>query len=381
MKPFRVDVPDAALDDLRQRLSRARWPEPATVTDWTQGVPVDWLRALCDHWAGGYDWRRLEGRLNALPQYVTELDGVEVHLIHLRSPEPAALPLILSHGWPGSVVEFLDVLGPLSDPAAHGGNAADAFHVVCPSLPGFGFSGKPAETGWGPRRIAAAWAELMARLGYDRYGAQGGDWGSAITTSLAAHFPDRLAGIHLNYSSVRPSSMDDLTEFEERAVADLGYHREWGMGYSLQQATRPQTLGYGLVDSPVGQCAWIAEKYWAWTDHDGDPLGALDRDRMLDNISVYWHTATAASSARIYWEDGFARPSNLNRVRLPKPLTVPVGVSVFPREITRPSRRWCDQAYPDLRHYEQLDRGGHFAAWEEPDLFVEQVRTAFRTMR
>ena len=381
MKPFRVDVPDAALDDLRQRLTRARWPEPATVPDWSQGVPVDWLRALCDHWARGYDWRRLELRLNGLPQFVTELDGVDVHLIHLRSPEPAALPLILSHGWPGSVVEFLDVLGPLTDPVAHGGDAADAFHVVCPSLPGFGFSGKPTGTGWGPARIAAAWAGLMAGLGYDRYGAQGGDWGSAITTSLAAQFPARLAGIHLNYAPVRPSSMEDLTEFERRSVEDVAYHREWGMGYSMQQATRPQTLGYGLVDSPVGQCAWIAEKYWAWTDHDGDPLSALDRDRMLDNVSVYWHTETAASSARIYWEDGFARPSNRNRLRQQEPLRVPVGVSVFPREIMRPSRRWCEQRYLDLRFYEQVDRGGHFAAWEQPDLFVDQVRRAFREMR
>jgi pimeloyl-ACP methyl ester carboxylesterase len=253
--------------------------------------------------------------------------------------------------------------------------------VVCPSLPGFGFSGKPTGTGWNPRRIAAAWAELMARLGYDRYGAQGGDWGSAITTTLATLYPDRLAGIHINFARLQPSTMDDLTEFEQRSLAALGEHQEWGMGYSLQQATRPQTLGYGLVDSPVGQCAWIAEKYWAWTDHDGDPLSALDRDQMLDNISVYWHTGTAASSARIYWEDGFARPSNRNRVRQMKPLDVPVGVSVFPREIVRPSRRWCEHVYPDLRHYAQLDRGGHFAAWEQPDLFVDEVRQAFRTMR
>jgi epoxide hydrolase len=381
MKPFRVDVPDEALEDLRQRLARARWPEPATVADWSQGVPIAWLRVLCDHWAGGYDWRRLEAQLNALPQYVTALDGVEVHVIHLRSPEPGALPLILSHGWPGSVVEFLDVLGPLADPVAHGGEAADAFHVVCPSLPGFGFSGKPAETGWGPGRIASAWAELMTRLGYDRFGAQGGDWGSAITTSLAERHPDRLVGIHLNYAPVRPSTMEDLTEDEQRSIADLGEHREWGMGYSMQQATRPQTLGYGLVDSPVGQCAWITEKYWAWTDHDGDPLRALDRDRMLDNVSVYWHTASAASSARIYWEDGFARPSQRNRMRQEQPIQVPAGVSIFPREIMRPSRRWCEQHYADLRFYEQLDRGGHFAAWEQPELFVDQVRRAFRTMR
>jgi pimeloyl-ACP methyl ester carboxylesterase len=383
MDPFHVDVPEEALEDLRQRLARTRWPEPATVPDWSQGVPVDWLRVLCDHWATGYDWRRLEARLNGLPQFVAPVDGIDVHLIHVRSPEPSALPLIVSHGWPGSVVEFLDVLGPLTDPVAHGGAAADAFHVVCPSLPGFGWSGKPTATGWGPRRIADAWASLMTTLGYDRFGAQGGDWGSAITTGLADRHPDRLAGIHLNYVPVRPSHAtdDDLTEFERKSMADLGYHREWGMGYSMQQATRPQTLGYGLVDSPVGQCAWIAEKYWAWTDHDGDPLGALDRDRMLDNVSVYWHTGTAASSARIYWEDGFARPSNRDRYRQQEPLRVPVGVSVFPREIVRPSRRWCERVYPDLRFYEQVDRGGHFAAWEQPDLFVDQVRRAFRQMR
>ncbi len=383
LRPLHIAVPDTALDDLRQRLTRARWPEPATAPDWGQGVPVDWLRALCGYWADRYDWRRLEARLNLLPQFMTEVDGADIHVIHLRSPHPDALPLVLTHGWPGSVVEFLDVLGPLTDPVAHGGNAGDAFHVVCPSLPGFGFSGKPTGTGWGPRRIAAAWSRLMERLGYDRYGAQGGDWGSAVTTSLAARYPDRLVGIHLNYAPVGPppSMKDDLTDDERRSLADLGEHREWGMGYSLQQGTRPQTLGYGLVDSPVGQCAWIAEKYWAWTDHDGDPLSALTHDQMLDNVSVYWHTATAASSARIYWEDGFARPSNLKRPRTPEPIGVPVGVSVFRREIIRPSRRWCEHAYQDLRFYEQPERGGHFAAFEQPDVFVDQVRRAFRTMR
>ncbi len=378
MKPFAVSVDDGALEDLRRRLAGARWPEPATVPDWSQGVPVSWLRELCGYWADGYDWRRLEARLNALPQYLTELDGVEVHLIHVRSPHPDALPLVMTHGWPGSVVEFLDVLEPLvADPR-------DPFHVVCPSLPGFGFSGKPAEPGWNPARIARAWSLLMSQLGYERFGAQGGDWGSAVTTELAQQFPDRVVGIHLNYASwpVRERAEDDeLTEFEQRTVADAREHLEWGSGYALEQATRPQTLGYGLVDSPVGQCAWIAEKYWAWTDHHGDPLQALTRDQMLDNISVYWHTATAASSARIYWEDGFARPSHRGAVRHTTPPPVPVGVSVFPREILRPSRRWCERYYPDLRFYEQLDRGGHFAAWEQPDLFVDQVRRAFRTMR
>jgi epoxide hydrolase len=384
LNPYQISIPDSALEDLRQRLARARWPEPATAPDWNQGVPMHWLRGLCGYWADEYDWRRLESRLNALPQFITELDGVDVHCVHLRSPQPDALPLILTHGWPGSVVEFLDVLGPLADPVAHGGDAGDAFHVVCPSLPGFGFSGKPAEPGWGTARIARAWSVLMTRLGYERFGAQGGDWGAGVTRDLAAAYPERLAGIHLNYAPwpVRDrSTSDDLTEFERKSLADLAYHMEWGSGYALQQATRPQTLGYGLTDSPVGQCAWIAEKYWAWTDHDGDPLDALSRDQMLDNVSVYWHTSTAASSARIYWEDGFARPSG-RRSRPPaEPIAVPVGISVFPREIIRPSRRWCEQAYADLRFFEHLDRGGHFAAFEQPALFVDQVRRAFRTMR
>jgi pimeloyl-ACP methyl ester carboxylesterase len=379
VRPFHIAVPDSDLEDLRQRLTRARWPEPATVPGWGQGVPVDWLRDLCAYWADGYDWRRLEARLNGLTHRVTTIDGVDVHFIHRRSSHPGAVPLVLTHGWPGSVVEFLDVIGRLAD------DPDDPFHVVCPSLPGFGFSGKPTGPGWGPARIAAAWAELMGRLGYDRFGAQGGDWGSAVTTQLGSQVPDRLIGIHLNYAPVAPppstSDDPDLTDEERESLAAVGEHREWGMGYSTQQGTRPQTLGYALVDSPVGQCAWIAEKYWAWTDHDGDPLSALSRDQMLDNISLYWHTATAASSARIYWEDGFARPSARNRVRQRAPLSVPTGISVFPREIVRPSRRWCERYFLDLRFYEQPDRGGHFAAWEQPALFVDQVRRAFRTMR
>ncbi|HKT03983.1 MAG TPA: epoxide hydrolase [Rugosimonospora sp.] len=384
MRPITIEVPDSALADLRERLARARWPEPATVPDWGQGVPDGWLRELCGYWADGYDWRALEARLNAVPQFLTELDGVDIHVLHARSPVAGALPLVLTHGWPGSVVEFLDVLGPLSDPVAHGGAAQDAFHVVCPALPGFGFSGKPAQPGWGLDRIAAAWAGLMSRLGYERFGAQGGDWGAGVTTSLARQFPDRLVGIHLNYAPwpvAARSTGDDLTEDERDCLAAAAEFQEWGAAYALQQGTRPQTLGYGLTDSPVGQCAWIAEKFWAWTDHAGDPLQALSRDRMLDNISLYWHTASAASSARIYWEDGFVRPSRRAAGARAEPPAVPVGVSVFPREILRPSRRWCEAYYPDLRFYERLDRGGHFAAFEQPELFVDQVRRAFRTMR
>jgi pimeloyl-ACP methyl ester carboxylesterase len=383
LTPFTVSVSPDDLIDLRHRIERTRWPEPATVADWSQGVPLPWLRELCDYWASAYDWRRLEARLNSLPQYTAERDGVTVHCIHMRSSQPDAMPLLLTHGWPGSVVEFLDVLGPLVDPVAHGAEARDAFHVVCPSLPGFGFSSKPAEPGWNPARVARAWAGLMTELGYDRFVAQGGDWGSPVTMALASQFPQRVVGIHLNYAPVPAdrSTMDSMTEMEQRSIADTRFHLEWGSGYALQQGTRPQTLGYGLLDSPVGQCAWIAEKYWAWTDHDGDPYQALSRDQMLDNISLYWHTATAASSARIYWEDGFARPSARRAGRTIEPLSLPVGISVFPREIIRPSRRWCEQYFADLRFYETPDRGGHFAAWEEPELFVDQIRRAFRTMR
>jgi pimeloyl-ACP methyl ester carboxylesterase len=383
VNPFHVEVGDDELDDLRDRLARARWPEPEPVPDWSQGVPVAWLRDLCAYWRDGYDWRRCEKRFAELPQFRTEIEGVGVHFIHVPSPVPDALPLVMTHGWPGSVVEFLDVIGPLTDPAAHGGDPADAFHVVCPSLPGYGFSDRPSEPGWDLDRIADAWAALMARLGYERYGAQGGDWGGAVATLLGQRDRDHVLGVHTNMAIVMPDpdTMDDLTDFEQRSLADLGEMMEWGAGYALEQGTRPQTVGYGLVDSPVGQAAWIAEKYWAWTDHDGDPYQALTRDQMLDNISVYWHTASAASSARIYWEDGFARPSARRAGRQPDAVSVPVAVSVFPREIIRPSRRWCERYYADLRFYEELDRGGHFAAFEQPELFVDQVRRAFRTMR
>jgi pimeloyl-ACP methyl ester carboxylesterase len=381
--PFRVDIPDVELDDLGARLARARWPESEPVNDWSQGVPVDWLRDLCAYWRDGYDWRRCEKRLNDLPQFTTEIDGLGIHFVHVPSQSSDALPLVMTHGWPGSVIEFLDVIGPLADPAAHGGDPADAFHVVCPSLPGYGFSDKPAESGWGIDRIADAWAALMARLGYDRYGAQGGDWGGAVSTALGQRDADHVIGIHTNMAMVGPDpdTMGDLTDLEQRALADLAETFEWGVGYALEQSTRPQTLGYGLVDSPVGQCAWIAEKYWAWTDHDGDPTSALTRDQMLDNVVLYWLTASAASSARLYWESGWARPSGRAQLASAEPLTMPAGVSIFPREIVRPSRRWCEKRYTDLRFYEQPDRGGHFAAWEQPELFVDQARRAFRTMR
>lgn len=386
VEPFVYRAPGDELDDLRRRLRTARWPEAATVDDWSQGVPLAWLQDLCAYWADGYDWRRCEDRLAALPQVRTAIDGLGIHAIHVRSPHSEAPALVMTHGWPGSVVELLDVIGPLTDPTAHGGDADDAVHLVCPSLPGYGFSDKPTEPGWGVPHIADAWVELMARLGYDRFYAQGGDWGSEVTTVLGTVHPEKVIGIHLNMASVGPGrgGTDDLTPEEQAALADMAEHQEWGIGYSTQQATRPQTLGYGLTDSPIGQCAWIAEKYWAWTDHDGDPTSALSRDQMLDNITLYWLTRTAASSARLYWEAGFARASagRSGSAGGPRPkVQVPTGVSVYPREIVRPSRRWCERRYPDLRFYDRPAHGGHFAAWEEPESFVEQVRSALRTMR
>jgi pimeloyl-ACP methyl ester carboxylesterase len=371
--PFLLDVPEAALDDLRRRLRQTRWPDAEPVDDWSQGVPLAYVQDLCRYWAEEHDWRATEARLNGLGPSRTEIDGLGIHFLHVRSPHAGALPLVLTHGWPGSVVEFLDVVGPLTDPTAHGGDAADAFHVVCPSLPGYGFSDKPASTGWGVDRIAAAWAELMRRLGYDRYGAQGGDWGSMVTGGLGQVDPDHVVGIHVNMPVAGPAEGPDLTPAELHALEGYNEHRTWGTGYSKQQSTRPQTLGYGLADSPAGQCAWIVEKFWAWTDCDGQPERALTRDQMLDNVMLYWLPGAGASSARLYWES-FRNP------RL-DPVPVPAGCSIFPREIMRPPRRWVEARYTDLRYWNELDVGGHFAAFEQPGLFVDEIRSFFRLVR
>ena len=374
MNEFAIRLDQRDIDDLRDRLARTRWPEREAVADWSQGIPLAYTQELCAYWANEYDFGFAD-RINAFPQFRTEVDGLGIHFLHVRSPEPDALPLVLTHGWPGSVVEFLKVLGPLADPRAHGGDPADAFHVVAPSLPGYGWSDKPSAAGWGVPRIATAWASLMRELGYERYGAQGGDWGAGITTTMGEQEPDGLIGIHVNMAVAMPdpSTMDNLTPAEQKALDDVGEHMKSGTGYSTQQSTRPQTLGYGLTDSPVGQCAWIAEKFWAWTDCNGHPENALTKQEMLDNISVYWFTATAASSARLYWES--FRSSHA------APVAVPTGISIYPREIIRPSRRWCEQRYTDIRWYDELDRGGHFAAFEQPDSFVDQVRGFFRTVR
>jgi pimeloyl-ACP methyl ester carboxylesterase len=372
--PFRVEFGADAIADLRDRLARTRWPEAETVDDWSQGVPRAFLQHLCRYWAEEYDFAAATERLNAFPQFRTTIDGLGIHFLHRRSSHPDALPLVVTHGWPGSVTEFLEVVEPLCEPERHGGRAEDAFHVVCPSLPGYGFSDRPATTGWGLERIADAWAVLMSRLGYRRFGAQGGDWGSAVSTTLAERHADRLVGIHVNMPTVPlPPLPDDATERERAAIDDYAWHLRWGTGYSLLQATRPQTLGYGLVDSPVAQCAWIVEKFWAWTDCGGDPLSAFTEDQLLDNVTVYWMTGTGASSGRLYWEGYWAG-------ELP-PVTVPTGVSVFPREIRRPSRRWTETRFGDIRWWNEPAEGGHFAAFERPAIFVDEVRSAFRAMR
>lgn len=369
--PFTIDVADDVLDDLRRRLHNTRWPEAELVDDWSQGIPLSYVQEVCDYWADEYDWRAREAALNRFDQFITEIDGIDIHFVHMRSPHENALPLIITHGWPGSIVEFHKVLEPLTDPTAHGSDAAHAFHVVVPSLPGFGFSGKPTETGWGVDKIADVFAELMARLGYDRYVAQGGDWGSAITTALGALHPDQCAAIHVTLAmGLRPKADGDLTREEQRALDRIQYYHDWDSGYSKQQSTRPQTLGYGLVDSPAGQAAWILEKFWAWTDCEGHPENALTRDELLDNIMFYWVGGSGASSARIYWES-FGRGVRHT-------VSIPSGFSVFPKEIVPPVRKWVDEYYTDIRHWSELDRGGHFAAFEVPDLYLDEVRSCFR---
>ena len=303
IKPFRIAISDDILADLKSRLARTRWPEAELVDDWSQGAPLKWIREICAYWADGYDWRAREAKLNRFAQFTTEIDGLDIHFLHVRSKEPAALPLIITHGWPGSIVEFQKVIAPLVDPVAHGGNPADAFHVICPSLPGFGFSAKPKTTGWGVDRIAATWAKLMDRFGYARYGAQGGDWGSAVTTSLGGQDAEHCAGIHITLAfNAAPKVEGEPTAEEKRALAGLKHYVDLDSGYSKQQSTRPQTLGYGLTDSPSGQAAWILEKFWAWTDCNGHPENIFDKDELLDNVMLYWTTETATSSARLYWE-------------------------------------------------------------------------------
>ena len=373
IRPYRIDVPNAVLDDLKERLARTRWPDAETVDDWSQGIPLAYTRDLAAYWADGYDWRPREAALNRFDHHLTEIDGLDIHFIHQRSPHDDALPLLITHGWPGSIAEFQKVIEPLVNPTS--GRPEDAFHIVCPSLPGYGFSGKPSRTGWGVDKIAQVWDTLMVRLGYDRYGAQGGDWGAAVTTQIGRNRGHCIA-IHLNMPIARPpagSGGGDLTEDEQQALAAFAEHRKWGTGYSKQQSTRPQTLGYGLVDSPVGQLAWVVEKFWAWTDCDGHPENVLSRDELLDNVMLYWVTGSGASSARLYWE-------SFNRFVTDGRVDLPTGVAAFPKEILRTPRRWCEAAY-NITHWSTMPRGGHFAAFEQPELFVDDVRAFFATVR
>jgi epoxide hydrolase len=372
--PFRIAVPDDALADLRSRLAATRWPEAECVTDWSQGIPLSYTQELATYWANEYDWRPREAALNQFDQFITEIDGLPIHFIHQRSKHPDAFPLVITHGWPGSIIEFGKVIAPLTDPTAHGGRAEDAFHVVCPSLPGYGFSGKPDATGWNTDRIARAWDALMVRLGYDRYGAQGGDWGAAVTTDIGRNVGN-CVGIHTNMPIGRPPAraLENPTDEEKVALAAMKHYRDVDSGYFKEQATRPQTVGYGLVDSPVAQLAWIVEKFWSWTDCDGHPENALTRDELLDNVTLYWVTATGASSARLYWESMAAFGSG-GRVELP------TGVASFPKEISRPPRDWCEANY-NITHWTAMPRGGHFAAFEQPELYVQDVRKFFATVR
>jgi pimeloyl-ACP methyl ester carboxylesterase len=371
IEPFTVEYTDAAIADLRDRLRRTRWPERETVADWSQGIPLEYVREVCRYWADEYDFDAAQRRANTHANHRAHVRGLDIHFVHVRSRHPTAVPLLMSHGWPGSFVEFLAVIDGLVDPP----DPADAFDVVVPSLPGFGFSGRPSVPGWGVARIAETFDELMAALGYARYAAQGGDWGAMITHQLAQRCADRVLAIHTNmpFTSFDAIDTNDLTDEEREALDAMDRHRKFGRGYSEQQSTRPQTLGYGLTDSPAGQCAWIVEKFWAWTDCDGTPENALTRDQMLDNVSVYWFGATAASSARLYWES--LRQANRD------PVTVPTGISIFPKEIFPISRRWAERRYLDLRYFNRLDRGGHFAAFEQPELFVDELRRFFRLVR
>ena len=390
IRPFRVDLPDQALDDLRRRIAAARWPSRELVADRSQGVQLATLQELARYWAADYDLGRVEARLNALPQFTTTIDGVDIHFIHVRSPHEHALPLIITHGWPGSVIELLDVVGPLTDPTAHGGSAADAFDLVLPSLPGYGFSAQPTKVGWHPGHIARAWAVLMARLGYGRDVAQGGDQGAAVTAAMGGQAPEGLAGIHLNLFRQALGNVSGLpadAEEERAALAAINIFRTSGFGYFLEQATRPQTIGYALLDSPVALAAWMldhdTDSYYKISAAfvDGQPSGNLTRDRILDNITLYWLTGTGASAARSYWEGGRAQALAAAAGQAPPPVQVPVGFTTVPDEIFRAPRSWVENVYSHVIYFNEADRGGHFAAWEQPQLFSSELRAAFRSLR
>lgn len=390
IRPFRAQVSEQDLADLRRRVRATRWPDRETVADTSQGLPLATLRTLVDYWGGDYDWRRLEARLNRLPQFITRIDGVDIHFIHVRSRHADALPVILTHGWPGSFLEFLGAIDPLTHPTAHGGRAEDAFDVVIPSIPGYGFSSRPDTTGWGPERVGRAWDELMRRLGYHHYVSQGGDHGSVISDAMGRQPPPGLRGIHLTMPATVPGDLmaainagaappAGLAADEREAFQALSAFFGRNAAYGAMMVTRPQTIGYALNDSPVGLAAWMYDKIAQWTDSDGQPERVLGRDAILDDISLYWLTGTATSAGRFYWENNnnnfSATAQKTDRI------TVPVAVSVFPGEIYRAPRSWTERAYPSLYYFNSLDKGGHFAAWEQPQLFSAELRAAFRPLR
>jgi pimeloyl-ACP methyl ester carboxylesterase len=388
IRPFYLEIPEEQIDDLRRRIAQTRWPSKELVEDRSQGVQLATLHELARYWTTDYDWRKAEARLNALPQFITEIDGVDIHFIHVRSPHENALPLIMTHGWPGSVMELLEAVGPLTDPTAHGGRAEDAFDLVLPSLPGYGFSGEPMEVGWGPGRVAGAWAELMHRLGYTRYVAQGGDLGAIVTDVMGRLAPEGLLGIHINLlvttlGAATPPPGD--SEEERAALAEINTFTTSGFGYFLEQSTRPQTIGYALLDSPVALAAWLLDHdtdSYEKISHaflDGEPSGNLTRDHILDNITLYWLTGTGASAARAYWELG--RAQALAGGQTPPEVSLPVGFTTFPDEIFQAPRSWVEQSYPNLTYFNKAERGGHFAAWEEPELFSSEVRAAFESLQ
>ncbi|HXL44669.1 MAG TPA: epoxide hydrolase [Gaiellaceae bacterium] len=387
IRPFHIDVPEDELAELRRRIAATRWPSKELVADRSQGVQLGPLSELARYWASDYDWRKAEAKLNALPQFTTETDGVDIHFIHVKSRHENALPLIMTHGWPGSVIELLEVVGPLTDPTAHGGRAEDAFDLVLPSLPGYGFSGEPTEVGWDAGRVARAWAELMHRLGYTRYVAQGGDVGAAVTDAMGRQAPEALLGIHMNLlvTILAGGPMPSESEQERAALDAINTFKTSGFGYFLEQATRPQTIGYALLDSPVALAAWMldhdTDSYEKISSAfvDGQPSGNLTRDRIVDNITLYWLTGTGASAARAYWEDG--RAAALAAGQAPPEVSLPVGFTTFPGEIWRTPRSWVEQSYPNLSYFNEVDKGGHFAAWEQPQLFTEELRAAFDSLR
>jgi epoxide hydrolase len=385
MRPFRIEIPQSDLDDLKRRIAVTRWPqEEIPGTGWARGVPLGYLKELADYWRTSYDWRAAEARLNELPQFVTEIDGTNVHFMHIRSPEADALPLIMTHGWPGTVAEFLDIIKPLTDPVAHGGDRSDAFHLVIPSIPGYGFSGRTGQVGWDTGRVARAWMELMRRLGYDKYAVQGGDWGMPISLRLGLADPRHVAGVHINmcvtFPPPDPSALDGLSE-ADLARLDFGARfAQDGTGWIRIQSTRPQTLSYALTDSPVGQLAWIAEKYKEWTDSVKVPEDAVRRDDILTAVSIYWLTATAGSSAQLYYESSHTETDFARTWAGPWPLAMPVGVAFFPKDAVRPVRRFAEQILPTLTHWTEFDRGGHFPALEQPRLLVGDIRKFARSL-